>query len=272
MRGEINDPERENAGSNWASKRLGLDPEMRNSNSGLHLISLCNVKLRTQYNKFRMQSFPESSLDSAGEEVAYPQLQAPDVPAENIPMPILPPKKHLTYRMAGEGSSRKGTKLPCRRSQWIAALHHAKSQASEEHEVSAFSSDSEQEKDGNLEADAEGALLVVEGGADEILPKNDVYDALWAMLDVESENEAEEIPGQWDLDSFLNNWGKIESNMGPVGNDQGPPPVANKASYYYPLAKRTVQFLSVGRKVFCDDGNTKVKRSTFSKLFVTFTI
>ncbi|MED6223535.1 hypothetical protein PIB30_074819 [Stylosanthes scabra] len=112
--------------------------------------------------------------------------------------------------MAGEGSSRKGTKLPCRRSQRIAALHRTKSQASEEHEVIALSSDSEHEKDGNLEADAEGALPVAEGGPEEILPKNDVYDALWAMLDAESENEAEEIPGQWDLDSVLNIWGKVE--------------------------------------------------------------
>ncbi|MED6212920.1 hypothetical protein PIB30_088114 [Stylosanthes scabra] len=114
-----------------------------------------------------------------------------------------------------------------RRSQWIAALHHAKNQASEEHEVIAVSSDSEHEKDRNLEADAEGALLAAEGGAEEILPKNDVYDALWAMLDAESENEVEEIPGQWDLDSVLNNWGKIELNMGPAGNDQGAPPATN---------------------------------------------
>ncbi|MED6109601.1 hypothetical protein PIB30_035195 [Stylosanthes scabra] len=156
-----------------------------------------------------------------------PQLQAPDVPAENILMPILPPKKPLTYRMAGEGSSRKGTKLPCRQSQRIAALHHAKSQASEEHEVIALRIDSEYEKDGNLEADAEGEFLVAEGGAEEILPKNDIYDALWAMLDAESENEAEEIPGQWDLDSVLNNWEKIEPNMGPARNDQGPPLLAN---------------------------------------------
>ncbi|MED6113348.1 hypothetical protein PIB30_069957 [Stylosanthes scabra] len=156
-----------------------------------------------------------------------PQLQVPDVPAENIPMPILPPKKRLTYRMAGESSSRKGTKLPCRRSQRIAALHRAKSQASEEHEVSALSSDSEHEKDENLEANAKGELPAAEGGVEEILPKNDVYDALWAMLDTESENEAEEIPGQWDPNSVLNNWGKIEPNMGPVGNDQGPPPAAN---------------------------------------------
>ncbi|MED6129006.1 hypothetical protein PIB30_103519 [Stylosanthes scabra] len=88
-------------------------------------------------------------------------------------------------------------------------------------------SDSEHEKDGNLEADAEGALPAAEGGTEEILPKNDIYDALWVMLDTESENEAEEIPGQWDLDSVLNNWGKVKPNMGPAGNDQGPPPAAN---------------------------------------------
>ncbi|MED6173718.1 hypothetical protein PIB30_062248 [Stylosanthes scabra] len=49
--------------SNWASKRLGLGPEMQNSNSGIHLMSFCSVKLRTQL-------CPESSLDAAGEEVA----------------------------------------------------------------------------------------------------------------------------------------------------------------------------------------------------------
>ncbi|MED6174350.1 hypothetical protein PIB30_068223 [Stylosanthes scabra] len=76
--------------------------------------------------------------------------------------------------------------------------------------------------DGNLEADVEGALPAAEGGAKEILPKNDICDALWAILDAESENEAEEIPGQWDLDSVLNNWGKVEPNMGPAGNYQGP--------------------------------------------------
>ncbi|MED6208965.1 hypothetical protein PIB30_050037 [Stylosanthes scabra] len=107
------------------------------------------------------------------------------------------------------------------------SLHQAKSQASEEHEVITLSSDSEHEKDGNLEVEAEGALPAAEEGAEETLPKNNFYDALWAMLDVESENETEEIPGQRDLDSILNNWGKIEPNMGPARNDQGPPPAAN---------------------------------------------
>ncbi|MED6223406.1 hypothetical protein PIB30_073670 [Stylosanthes scabra] len=116
----------------------------------------------------------------------------------------------------------KASSFAISRNSRIAALHHAKSQALEEHEVIAHSSDSEHEKDWNLEANAEGALPAVEEGAEEMLPKNDVYNALWAMLDAESENEAEEIPGQWDLDNILSNWGKIELDMDPAGNDQGP--------------------------------------------------
>ncbi|MED6213999.1 hypothetical protein PIB30_098799 [Stylosanthes scabra] len=101
-----------------------------------------------------------------------------------------PSRKH-----SHEATSKVGTKAPCRRSQRIAALHRAKNQASEEHEVVALSSESEHEKDKNLEAGAEKALLAAEAGAEETLPKNDVYAALWAMLDTESENEVEEIPG-----------------------------------------------------------------------------
>ncbi|MED6125500.1 hypothetical protein PIB30_069093 [Stylosanthes scabra] len=173
------------------------------------------AKGKTKAHRPPLRASPRlEALRSRGK--VQPQLQAPDVLAENIPMPILPPKKRLTNRMAGEGSSRKGTKLPCKRSQRIATLHRAKSQVSEEHEVITLSSDSEHEKDGNLEADAEGALSAAEGGAEKVLPKNDVCDALWAMLDAESEIEAEKIPGQWDHDSILNNWGKIEPNMGPA--------------------------------------------------------
>ncbi|MED6164902.1 hypothetical protein PIB30_094563, partial [Stylosanthes scabra] len=102
---------------------------------------------------------------------------------------------------------------------------------SEEHEVIVISSNSEHEKDKNLEAGAKEALLAAEDGAEKTLPKNDVYAALWAMLDAESENEAEEIPGQWDLDGVLNNWGKIEPDMGPAGNDQGPPPQQQTKHY-----------------------------------------
>ncbi|MED6164460.1 hypothetical protein PIB30_090306 [Stylosanthes scabra] len=88
-------------------------------------------------------------------------------------------------------------------------------------------SDSKHEKDKNLEAGIEEALLAAEDGDEETLPKSDVYAALWAMLEAESENEAEEIPGRWDLDGILNNWGKIEPDMSPAGNDQGPLPAAN---------------------------------------------
>ncbi|MED6113592.1 hypothetical protein PIB30_072374 [Stylosanthes scabra] len=88
-------------------------------------------------------------------------------------------------------------------------------------------SDSEHEKDENLEANAEGPLPAAEEGAEETLSKNDVYATLWAMLDAESENKVEEIPSQWELDSVLDNWGKIEPDVGPARNDQGPPPAAN---------------------------------------------
>ncbi|MED6164135.1 hypothetical protein PIB30_086787 [Stylosanthes scabra] len=162
------------------------------------------AKGKTKVYRPPMRASPRlTSLRSQG--TVQPQFQAPAAPVENIATPILPPRKRPTYRMAGEGSSRVGTKAPCRRSQRSAALHHAKNQAIEEHEVIAFNSDSEHEKDKNLEAGTEEALLAAEDGAEETLPKNDVYTALWAMLDAESQNEAEEIPGQWDLDSVLNN-------------------------------------------------------------------
>ncbi|MED6113997.1 hypothetical protein PIB30_075974 [Stylosanthes scabra] len=157
------------------------------------------AKGKTKVYRPPTQALPRlTSLRSKG--TVQPQFQAPAAPVENIAMSILPPKKRLTYRMAGEGSSKVGTKAPCRRSQQIAALHRAKNQTSEEHERMELK---------------------------ETLPKNDIYAALWAMLDAELENEAEEIPGQWDLDGVLNNWGKIEPNVGPAGNDQGPPPAAN---------------------------------------------
>ncbi|MED6124938.1 hypothetical protein PIB30_063748 [Stylosanthes scabra] len=124
------------------------------------------AKGKTKAYKPPLRASPRlAALRSQG--IVQPQLQAPDIPAENIPMPILPPKKRLTYRMAGEGSSRKDTKPPCRRSQQIVALHRAKNQALEEHEVIALSSDSEHEKDGNLEADVEGSLPAAEEGAED---------------------------------------------------------------------------------------------------------
>ncbi|MED6128456.1 hypothetical protein PIB30_098091 [Stylosanthes scabra] len=158
-----------------------------------------------------------ASLRSQG--TVQPQFQAPAAPVENIATSILPLKKCLTYLMAGEGTSRVGTKAPCRWSQRIATLHRTKNQASEEHEVIELSSDSEHEKEKNLEAGAEKALLAAEAGAEETLPKNNVYAALWAMLDAESESEAEEIPSQCDLDGVFNNWGTIEPDVGLAEND-----------------------------------------------------
>ncbi|MED6140801.1 hypothetical protein PIB30_096988 [Stylosanthes scabra] len=184
------------------------------------------AKGKTKVYRPPMRASPRlASLRSQG--TAQPQFQAPAALVENIATSILSPKKRPTYRMAGEGTSKVGTKAPCKRSQQITALHRAKNQASEEHEIIALSSDSEHEKDKNLEAGAEEALLAAEDGAKETLPKNDVYATLWAMLDAESEIEAEEIPGQWDLDGVLNNWGMIEPDVGPAGNDQGPLSAAN---------------------------------------------
>ncbi|MED6110073.1 hypothetical protein PIB30_039609 [Stylosanthes scabra] len=105
--------------------------------------------------------------------------------------------------MGGESSSRKGTKTQCRRSRRIAALYRTTNQVSEEHEVIAINDDSKHKEDTKLEMNE--VLPTAEGGAKQNLPKNDVYVVLWAMLDAESENEAKEISGQWDLDSVLHN-------------------------------------------------------------------
>ncbi|MED6147230.1 hypothetical protein PIB30_042184 [Stylosanthes scabra] len=83
-------------------------------------------------------------------------------------------------------------------------------------------SDSEHEEDENLKVGVEVALPAIDEGVEETITKNDVYAALWAMLDAESENE--DIPGQWDLNSVLNNWGKVEPDVDPAGVNQGPPP------------------------------------------------
>ncbi|MED6194015.1 hypothetical protein PIB30_024461 [Stylosanthes scabra] len=130
------------------------------------------------------------------------QTQTPDVPVKESVTSILPPKKRKNFRMAGH-SSRKSTKTPCRRSRRIAALYSTTKPISKENVVIEISDDSVQQEDANLEQGEALPSTEVGGGAD--LPKNDVYNALWAMLDAEEENEAEKIPGQWDLDSVLQN-------------------------------------------------------------------
>ncbi|MED6139809.1 hypothetical protein PIB30_087485 [Stylosanthes scabra] len=114
----------------------------------------------------------------------------PDVPVKEAVTSTLPPKKRQNFRMAGESSSRRDIRTPCRQSRRLAALYKP----------------------------------VAEVGGKVDLPKNDVYDALWAMLDAESDNEAAEMPREWDLYSTLLNWGRNEPDVGPARPNQGPPP------------------------------------------------
>ncbi|MED6221837.1 hypothetical protein PIB30_058523, partial [Stylosanthes scabra] len=145
-----------------------------------------------------------------------------DVPVKEIITSTLPPKKRQNFRMAGESSSRKDTRTSCRRSRRLAALYNVTKPVSEEKVVIEISDDSVQKEDTNLEQNEAESVAEVGGGVD--LPKNDVYDALWAMLDAESDNEAVEMPGEWDVDSTLLNWGRNEPDVGPAGPNQGPPP------------------------------------------------
>ncbi|MED6173655.1 hypothetical protein PIB30_061675 [Stylosanthes scabra] len=146
----------------------------------------------------------------------------PDVPVKEVVTSTLPPKKRQNFRLAGESSSRRDTRTPCRLSRRLAALYSVTKPVSEEKVVIEIRDDSVQKEDTDLEQNQAVPVAEVGGGVD--LPKNDVYDALWAMLDAESENEAEEMPGEWDLDSTLLNWGKNEPDVGPARTDQGPPP------------------------------------------------
>ncbi|MED6145082.1 hypothetical protein PIB30_021736 [Stylosanthes scabra] len=132
---------------------------------------------------------------------------APDVPVKETVTSTLPPKKRQNFRMAGESSSRKDTRTPCRRSRRLAALYSVTKPVSEEKVVIEISDYLVQKEDTNLEQNEAEPVAEVGGGVD--LPQNDVYDALWAMLDAESDNEAEEMPGEWDLDSTLLNWAEM---------------------------------------------------------------
>ncbi|MED6207238.1 hypothetical protein PIB30_033932 [Stylosanthes scabra] len=135
----------------------------------------------------------------------------PDVPVKEAVTSTLPPKKRQNFRMAGESSSRRDTRTPCRRSRRLAALYSVTKPVSEE-----------KKEDTNLEQNEAEPVAKVGGRVD--LPKNDVYDALWAMLDAESDNEAAEMPREWDLDSTLLNWGRNEPDVCPAEPNQGSPP------------------------------------------------
>ncbi|MED6209390.1 hypothetical protein PIB30_054191 [Stylosanthes scabra] len=129
----------------------------------------------------------------------------PEVPVKEAVTSTLPPKKRQNFRMAGESSSRRDTKTSCRRSRRLAALFSVNKPVSEEKVVIDISDDSVQKEDTNLE-------------------QNEAVPVAEAMLDVESDNEAEEMPGEWDLDNTLLNWGRNEPDVGPAGPDQGLPP------------------------------------------------
>ncbi|MED6184876.1 hypothetical protein PIB30_051690 [Stylosanthes scabra] len=142
----------------------------------------------------------------------------PDMPVKEATASTLPPKKRQNFRMAGESSSRKDTRTPCRRSRRLAVLYSVTKPVSKEKVVIEISDDSVQKEDTNLEQNEAEPVAEVGGRVD--LPKNDVYDAIWTMLDAESDNEAAEMPREWDLDSTLLNWGRNEPDVGPAR----PPP------------------------------------------------
>ncbi|MED6185137.1 hypothetical protein PIB30_054126 [Stylosanthes scabra] len=108
------------------------------------------------------------------------------------------------------------------RSHRLAALYSVTKPVSEEKVVIEISDDSVQKEDTDLEQNKAEPVAEVGGRVD--LSKNDVYDALWAMLDAESDNEAADVPREWDFDSTLLNWGRNELDVGSAGPNQGPPP------------------------------------------------
>ncbi|MED6188608.1 hypothetical protein PIB30_087510 [Stylosanthes scabra] len=173
----------------------------------------------------------------------YIPTPTPDVSVKETVASTLLPKKRQSFRMAGESSSRRDTKTTCRRSRRLAALYNATKPVSEEKVVIKISDDSVQEEDTNLEQDE--VVPVAEGGKREDLPNNDVYDALWAMLDAES--EAEEIPGEWELDSVPQNWGKMSQTWALLDLIRDLLQQKSRHDNTLPFAQRTVQFSSVGR-------------------------
>ncbi|MED6169978.1 hypothetical protein PIB30_026159 [Stylosanthes scabra] len=77
--------------------------------------------------------------------------------------------------MAGESSSRRDTRTPCRRSRRQAALYSVTKPVSEAKVVIEISDDSVQKEDTNLEQTEVEPVAEVGGRVD--LPKNDVYDS-----------------------------------------------------------------------------------------------
>ncbi|MED6220270.1 hypothetical protein PIB30_043303 [Stylosanthes scabra] len=206
-----------------------LEKKNSHSRTDAYAFTLCMVRTRSASlakGKAKLcqpptRALPRLTALRSNTTVQIP-TPTPDVPVKEAVTSTLPPKKRQNFRMAGESSSRKDTRTPCRQSRRLAALYSVTKLVSEEKVVIEISDDSMQKEDTNLEQNEAEPMAKVGGGVD--LPKNDVDDALWAMLDAESDNEAAEMPGEWDLDSTLLNWGKNEPDVGPAGPNQGPPP------------------------------------------------
>ncbi|MED6164359.1 hypothetical protein PIB30_089131 [Stylosanthes scabra] len=91
---------------------------------------------------------------------------APDVPVKEKVTLTLSQKKRQKFRMAGESSSRKDTRTPCRRCRRLAALYSVTKPVSEEKVVIEISDDSVQEEDTNLEKNEAEPEAEVGGGVD----------------------------------------------------------------------------------------------------------
>ncbi|MED6115303.1 hypothetical protein PIB30_089164 [Stylosanthes scabra] len=87
----------------------------------------------------------------------------PDVPVKEAVTSTLPPKKRQNFRMAGESSSRRDIRTPCRQSRRLAALYSVTQLVSEEKVVIEISDDSVQKEDTDLEQN-EAVLVAGVGG------------------------------------------------------------------------------------------------------------
>ncbi|MED6183630.1 hypothetical protein PIB30_039470 [Stylosanthes scabra] len=150
-----------------------------------------DVKGKTKLCQLPTRTSPRLAALRSNTAVQMP-TPTPDVPVKEAVTSTLPPKKRQNFRMEGESSSRRDTRIPCRRSRRLAVLYSITKPVSEEKVVIEISDDSLQKEDTNLEQNEAEPEAKVGGRVD--LPKNDIYDALWAMLDAESDNEAAEMP------------------------------------------------------------------------------
>ncbi|MED6122014.1 hypothetical protein PIB30_035748 [Stylosanthes scabra] len=178
-----------------------LEEKNLHSHTNAYAFTLCMVRTRSaslakgkaKLCQPPMRASPKLATLRSNTTVQIP-TPTPDVLVKEVVTSTLPSKKRQNIRMAGESSSRRDTRTPCRRSCRLAALYSVTKPVSEEKVVIEISDDLVQKEDTNLEQNE--AEPVAEGGGRVYLPNNDVYDALWAMLDAESDNEAAEMLGE----------------------------------------------------------------------------